>query len=138
MSCTVEKSANAAPASSVEGTNEADDAQRAAEERQASYEETKQALQAMDEALQQAQAADPGNPDIKKARKDLKKLDKAVDDVFDTTEALEEAKKGGDPAEIEDALNDAIDAQMNFGEQYERASASQENVTGVPLPPLAN
>ena len=90
----------------------------------------------MDDVLKQAQEQDPGNKDIQKARDDLKELDGSVDDVFNTTNALEEAKKGGNQEEIEDKFNDAMDAQMNFGEKYQQASDSLEKLTGQPLPPL--
>lgn len=90
----------------------------------------------MDDVLKEAQGKDPNNKDIQKARDDLKDLDKSVDDVHKTTEALYKAADGGKPEEIEKAFNEAMDAQMKFGDNYQKASNSLEKLTGQPLPPL--
>jgi hypothetical protein len=136
MSCTVNRSGGSQPTSEVQETKPTENAGGTPEERKASYEETKASIKGMDDVLKQAQEADPNNKDIQKARDDLKELDKSVDDVYNTTEALAKANEGGNQEEIENAYNDAIDAQMKFGENYQNASDSLEKLTGQPLPPL--
>lgn len=138
MSCTVEGSPYTAPPLPVEETKPVEGTKSTPEERKASYDDTKASIKGMDNVLAQGEAADPGNEDIKKARADLKKLDGAVDDVYNSTEALEKAKEGGNPEEIQEKFNASLDAQFNFGEKYEQASASLEKITGVPLPPLGS
>ena len=137
MSCGgVEASTYTQPPPPVEEPKPVEGGKSTPEERKASYDETKASIKGMDDVLAEGEKADPGNPDIKKARADLKELDSAVDDVYNTTEALEQAKEGGNPEEIEEKFNAAMDAQMNFGEKYQQSSDSLEKITGVPLPPL--
>lgn len=136
MSMTIDGARGSSATSAVEGTKPTENTGSTPEERKAIYEETKQGIKEMDDVLKQAQEADPNNKDIQKARDDLKELDKSVDDVHKTTEALYKAAEGGNPDEIEKAFNDAIDAQMKFGENYQNASDSLEKLTGQPLPPL--
>jgi hypothetical protein len=101
------------------------------------YDEAKASIKAMDDFLQQAENAQPGaDPNIQKARADIKELDGALDKVFNSTVALEKAKQGGDPNEIVEKYMDAIDAQMDFNEKYQKASDSMEKATGFKLPAL--
>lgn len=136
MSFAVTDAKGTTAASAVEETKPVEKTGSTPEERKASYEETKDSIKGMDDVLKQAQESDPNNKDIQKARDDLKDLDKSVDDVYKTTEGLYKAAEGGNPQEVEKAFNDALDAQMKFGDNYQKASDSLEKLTGMPLPPL--
>lgn len=136
MSMTVARAGGTQATSPVGGAQPAENTGSTPEGRKASYEETKESIKGLDDVLKQAQERDPGNKDIQKARNDLKDLDKSADDVYKTTEALAKTKQGGNQEEIEKAFNDSIDAQMKFGDNYQKASDSLEKVTGSPLPPL--
>lgn len=137
MSCTVGGATSTTPASEVEGTKPPSETQSPTEGVKESYDAGKESLKEMDNFLQQAEDAQPGDdPNIQQAREDLKEVDKAMDDVFNSTTELEQAQKGGDPAEIEDKFLAANEAQADFAEKYEQLSTSMEKVTGSKLPPL--
>lgn len=136
MSCTVGGSTSTPPPSEVEKTNPSSEKTGSNDPVKESYDAGKESIKAMDDVLQQAEDAQPGDdPNIQEAREDLKEVDKGMDDVFNSTKELEEAHKGGDPAEIEEKFLAANEAQADFAEKYEKLSSSMEKA-GFPIPPL--
>jgi hypothetical protein len=136
MSCTVSKSNSAPPTSEVDGAKPPSETGGSTEAVQESYTAGKDSIKAMDDALQQAEDAQPGNdPNIQKAREELKDVDEGMDKVFNSTKELEEAHKGGDPAAIEEKFLAANEAQADFAEQYQEMSGAMEKA-GFKIPPL--
>lgn len=136
MSCTVGRPTGTPPPSEVDGAKAASETKSPTDSVKESYDAGKESLKAMDDVLQQAEDAQPGDdPNIQQARKDLKEVDKGMDEVFNSTKELEEAHKGGDPNEIEEKFLAANEAQANFAEKYEKLRASMETA-GFQIPPL--
>ncbi len=136
MAISVDGASRTSSASEVQPPQETNNQQRVEEQIRPGYEESKNQLKGMDDVLAKAEKEDPSNPQIKQARSDLKDLDKATDDVFNSTMNLAKAKDGGDPEAVEKAQGESFDAQQNFGEKYDKLSGSLEALTGQPLPPL--
>jgi hypothetical protein len=92
----------------------------------------------MDDALQQAEDAQPGDdPNIQKAREELKDVDEGMDKVFNSTKELEEAHKSGDPSQIEEKFLAANKAQADFADQYQEMSEAMEKA-GFKIPRWSN
>lgn len=136
MSCTVSGSTSTPPPSEVEKTNPANETKSPTDSVKESYDAGKESIKAMDDALQQAEDAQPGDdPNIQKAREELKDVDEGMDKVFNSTKELEEAHKGGDPSEIEEKFLEANEAQADFAGQYQEMSEAMEKA-GFKIPPL--
>jgi hypothetical protein len=136
MSCNVGGATHTPPASEVEKTNPTSDKTGANDPVKETYDAGKESIKAMDDVLQQAEDAQPGDdPNIQKAREELKDVDEGMDEVFNSTKELEEAHKSGDPAEIEEKFLAANEAQADFADQYQEMSEAMEKV-GFKIPPL--
>lgn len=135
MSLTVDASTNTNL--SVQEKKSDTETQSLSESLKPSRDEAKASLKQMEQFLKQAEDAEPGkDKNIQKARDDLKEVGDALNDVWKSTKDLEKAQKGGDPAEIEEKLNAAVDSQEKFVEKYDQLSQSMEKATGAKLPPL--
>jgi hypothetical protein len=136
MSCTVSRSDSTPPPSEVEGTTPPGETGGSTQAVQESYTAGKESIKAMDDSLQQAEGAQPGDdPDIQKAREELKDVDEGMDKVFNSTKELEEAHKSGDPSQIEEKFLAANKAQADFADQYQEMSEAMEKA-GFKIPPL--
>ena len=136
MAISVDGASRTSSTLGVERPQDTGNEQKVEEQVRPGYEKSKEELKGMDDLLAKEEQKDPGNQKIKDARADLKELDKATDDVFNSTLNLAKAKDGGDPEAIEKAQGASFDAQQNFGEKYDKLSGSLEALTGQPLPPL--